>query len=202
MLIGDNIYLRPFQEDDYLLLNKWRNDYEIQKLTCGPIRCVSLEIEHQWVKAKMLDNNINIYWAICNIVDNKMIGYASLNQIDHLNKKAEAGGSVIGDPEYRDGYGVLEAMKLIIDYAFLQLNLNRIYTECLPEHYFAPHSLYSLGFEKEGSQKEAIYKNGRYYDMDLYALMRKDYDALNEKGEYDLSHIIRRCIKHIKANKG
>lgn len=201
MFIGKNIFLRPFQEEDYVIINKWRNDYEIQKLTCGPIRSVPLEIEHQWVKAKMLDNNKDIYWSICAKENGKMIGYASLNKIDHLNKNAYAGGSVIGDPDYKDGYGVLETMKLIFDYAFLQLNLHRIYTDCLPDHYFAPHSLYALGFIKEGTFKDAIYKNGKYHDVDNYALMRSDYDRLKEMGEYDINHIIKRCLKHIKESK-
>ena len=93
-----SIFLRPFKENDHLLINKWRNDPEIQKMTGGPIRYVSLEIEREWVLSRMKDNIRNIYWAIClNNESEKMVGYISLNNIDHLNKCADAGGTVIGD---------------------------------------------------------------------------------------------------------
>lgn len=131
----------------------------------------------------------------------RMIGYASLNNIDHLNKSADAGGTVIGDKESRDGYIVFEVMAIIIDYAFEQLNMHRITASCLPEHYLAPHSLYALGFEKEGSAVDAIYKNGKYHNVDHYALLRNKYDELKLNGEYTIRAIVRRCISHIKQFK-
>lgn len=197
-----SIFLRAFEQDDYILINKWRNDYDIQKLTGGQIKYVSLEMEKEWVHSKMMNNTRDIYWAICLNDDSKrMIGYISLNNIDYLNRSADAGGSVIGEKDCQDGVSIFEALKIVLDYAFLQLNMNRITASCLPEHYLAPHSLYAFGFKKEGSMKESVYKNGSYKDMDLYALLRKDYDILNANGSYQIKYIIKRCIKHIKETK-
>lgn len=197
-----SIFLRPFKENDHILINKWRNDPEIQKMTGGPIRYVSLEIEREWVLSRMKDNIHNIYWAIClNNESEKMVGYISLNDIDHLNKCADAGGTVIGDKDARDGYIIFEAMYLLLDYAFHQLNLNRITASCLPDHYMAPHSLYSFGFKKEGTAVSAIYKNGSYHNVDHYALLRNTYDNLFISGQYQINELVRRCIKHIKEGK-
>ena len=197
-----SITLRPFREDDYLVINKWRNDYHVQKLTGGPIRFVSLEIEKNWVKSKMQDNIRDIYLAIClNDDSQRMIGYISLNQIDHLNKSADAGGTVIGDKEYQDGQAVFEALNIVLEYAFDQLNLNRISADCLPEHYLAPYSLGAFGFVKEGTKREALYKNGKYHNIDFYSLLRSDYERLRLENRYTLRNLVKECIKLKKQSK-
>lgn len=196
-----SIYLRPFEADDYLLINKWRNDHELQRLTGGQIKYVSLEMEREWVCQKMMNNVKDLYLSIClNDGSHRMIGYISLNNIDHLNKTADAGGTVIGEKDCQDGFSIFESLKLLLDYAFLQLNMNRITASCLPQHYLAPYSLQAFGFKKEGRMRECIYKNGSYQDMDLYALLRKDYDAIASEDGYLIMSLIRRCIKLRKEN--
>ena len=197
-----SIYLRPFAEDDYLLINKWRNDHELQRMTGGLIKYVSLEMEREWVHQKMMDNVRDLYLAIClNDGSHRMIGYISLNNIDHLNKTADAGGTVIGEKDCQDGFSMFEALKLLLDYAFLQLNMNRITASCLPDHFLAPYSLGAFGFEKEGRMHECIYKNGSYQDMDLYALLRKKYYKIESDGGYSIKSLVRRCIKLRKEEK-
>lgn len=197
-----SIILRPFKEDDYLVINKWRNDYNVQKMTGGPIRFVSLDIEKNWVKSIMQDNTKNIYLAIClNDNSQRMIGYISLNNIDHLNKSANAGGTVIGDKEYQDGQAAFEALTIILEYAFDQLNLNRVSAKCLPEHYLAPYSLGAFGFTKEGTERESLYKNGKYHNVDLFSLLRSDYEKLRLENRYAIRNLVKECIKLKKQAK-
>ena len=87
--MGNSIFLRGFEIEDALLINKWRNDFEIQKLVSTSFKYVSLEIEKEWVKSKMMDNRKDIYLAIClNDDSRKMVGYVSVNNIDYLNRTA------------------------------------------------------------------------------------------------------------------
>ena len=197
-----SIYLRAFEPDDYIQINKWRNNLNLQTYTGGPIRFVSSEMEKEWVRTKMMDNTHDLYLAIClNDGSGKMIGYISLNKIDHLNKTADAGGTVIGEKEYQDGVTVFESLKLLLDYAFLQLNINRITASCLPNHYLAPYSLQAFGFEKEGFMRQCIYKNGRYQDMEMYSLLRKDYDKAVSEHQYEIMTLIKRCIRFKKTRR-
>lgn len=197
-----SIYLRPFCEEDAIIINKWRNDPEIQKMTGGRYQFVSLEMEKNWVRQKMLENRREIYLAIClNDGSDKMIGYISLNDIDHVNKSLDSGGCVIGDKESRDGISLFESIYLILDYSFNQLNMHRVSASCLPEHWMAPFHLRTFGFEKEGTLKESRYKNGAYHDLDLYALMRSDFDQKMKAGEYEMKYLIRRFRKLVKEAK-
>ncbi len=45
MIIGERVYLRAFEPDDYRLINKWRNDPEINKYLGGNTFLVSSERE-------------------------------------------------------------------------------------------------------------------------------------------------------------
>lgn len=194
-----SIFLRAFEPDDYILINKWRNDNQIQANTGGPIRYVSSVMEKEWVQNKMLHNQADMYWAIClNDETKKMVGYISLNAIDHLNKTADAGGTVIGEKEHRDGFLVFEALLMVLEYAFEELNINRITADCLPDHPLAPYSLQAFGFKYEGCRREAIYKRGKYRDLLFFALLRKDYDEIKRGNGYEIMSVIKRCRDYAK----
>lgn len=197
-----SIYLRPYASEDYILINKWRNDPEIQATVVGPTRFVSLEMEKAWVHDKMMNNAKDIYWAIClNDGSDRMIGFTSLNEIDHVNKKCSLGGIVIGEKDCRDGVSFIEANLIKLDYLFNQLGMNRTETRCLTTHPVSPATVRALGFIFEGILHDYIFKNGEYQDLFMHALLRKDYYELLNSGEYDLKKIIKRFVKHLKDLK-
>lgn len=110
MLKGETIYLRMLEPEDWELTYKWHNDTEIQRLTCGPIRIVSKEIEKAWVNSKATNNRNDLYLAICLNSDDSMIGYISIGEIDHFNQSCSWSGVVIGNKQYRDGFVFAELL--------------------------------------------------------------------------------------------
>lgn len=190
------IFLRGFEEDDCLLINRWRNDMEIQRLVSTSFKYVPLAIEREWVRQKMLSNVHDIYLAIClNDETRKMIGYASINNIDYINRSAHGGGIIIGEKEYRDGEIKHEVGVLLRRHVFENLNLNRFTGTCLEEHKTSIIMMLAAGYQFEGRKREAIYKDGRYHDQLSFSLLRKDYDILLEQGEYSLKQFAKRVLK-------
>lgn len=61
MMEENKIFLRGFESEDYILINQWRNDPEIQKLLSGNFRYVPLEMEKEWVRQKMMNNTKEVY---------------------------------------------------------------------------------------------------------------------------------------------
>lgn len=181
------IFLRGFEQDDYILINQWRNDPEIQKFLCGNFKYVSMEIEKEWVKQKMLNNTKEIYLAIClNDDTRKMIGYVSINDINYVNRSAHGGGIIIGDKQYQDGEIRHETGMMVRELAFDQLNLNRFTGACLAEHKTSRIMMEAYGFLLEGVKRQAVYKNGAYHDQLIFALLRDDYYRLLKEGRYTL----------------
>lgn len=197
-----SIFLRAFEPEDYVLINKWRNDYQLQKLTCGTFRYVSSEREKEWVKNQMMNNLTNMYFAVCvNDESKKMIGYASLNNINHLFRSAYFGGTVIGDPEYHNGIAWIEMFLLVMEYAFDQLNINRLDAEALTEHQQSMTILDVMYYKVEGIKRQAVYKNGRYYDEALVSILRDEYYEHKNNGDYDFSSILARFAEITRKNK-
>ena len=197
-----SIYLRAFEPEDYLLINKWRNDAEIQKLTCGPLRYVSTEMEKAWLQDKMLNNYKDIYLAICtNDGSNKMIGYTSINDIDYLNRSVNGGGVVIGDNDYRDGQALVESLYIKIEYVFNELNMNRYYARCLVSHMMSRSLMESFYMEIEGVERESVYKCGKYHDVCRYSLLRKDFFKHKDDGDYNINRILVRLAKKITLSR-
>ncbi len=198
---GKTIYLRLMEPQDYEITYNWRNDYNIQKMTCGPVRFISKEMEKEWANNRSKDNTSNIYISICAITDDRMIGYMSINEINYINRSCLGGGIVIGDKEYRDGTAYIEAELMEYDYVFNQLNMNRFYAECLDAHIFSRSSLLAMNFTQEGRKRQAIYKNGRYYDVLFFALLREDYFDYLNKGGYNTGNIIKQTARYAKEIK-
>ena len=193
----DRITLRAFQTDDYILINKWRNDPEIQRLVSTSFKYVSLEIEKEWVRQKMMDNRNDIYLAIClNDDSRQMIGYTSLNNIDYINRAVVSGGIVIADKEYQDGAIRFEVGVKIRELAFMHLNMNRLTAACIKEHFVSRVTIEASGYEYEGCRRQAIFKNGSYHDQFCYSLLRDEYLKKLNEGYYSLREYAKR-VKNI-----
>jgi diamine N-acetyltransferase len=61
-----------------------------------------------------------------------------------------------------------------VRYAFSELNLRRIYLRVFAENEGAILLYRRLGFEQEGCLRQHVYKNGRYRDVLVMALLRSD----------------------------
>lgn len=195
-----SVFLRAFEEDDYLLINTWRNDYEIQSLTCGHFRYVSKEMEKEWAHNLMLHNQKDVYLAICvNDESKKMIGYTSINNIDYTNRTAHGGGIVIGDKNARDGCYLIDATRLVFDHVFSDMGLHRFTGSCLKEHKTSRVMMQMMGGELEAIRKDAVFKAGRYHTVLDFVTFADDYFRLEESGAYSEREVAKRVMKIRKA---
>lgn len=192
------VYLRMFQQEDYLLINKWRQDNDIQSLVSAPFRYVSLEIEKQWVISKMSNNKNDIYLAIC-VKDKdeqeKMIGYTSINDIDYVNRKAHLGGILIGEKKYHNGVVVYQVGLKMLELAFDHLNLNRLSAACLVEHNTSTIQIQARGFQLEGTYKQSIFKEGKYHDQYTFGILKEDFDKKRIEGFYKFNEYLNRIAQ-------
>ena len=191
------VYFRTFEEEDAPLIYQWMNDDELKKLSVGLNRRRSREEAWNWVRCRMEHDQYNYWWAICAKDTNKMIGYMSLNSIHYINRSADFGGIIIGDNNYNDGFAWMESYLFIMEYAFEQLGMNRLYGSSIVGHKQSNFAGDLFLFELEGILRQAIYKNGRYYDMRISSILREEYNKYKAEGEYEMKAILRR-LRQIK----
>ena len=194
---GDYVYLRLLEPEDYVNTYCWRNNYDMQRMTCGPVRFVSREMEKNWTARMSQENGKNIYLAICLIENDQMIGWYSINDIDHRNQKCHCGGVVIGEKEYQDGLAYMEADNLAFRYIMNELNVNRITASCLREHVLSRANMEAGFWKLEGIERQSLYKNGIFHDVCHYAFLRSEYMEHLKNGDFEVPRI-KRLAKAIK----
>ena len=191
------VYFRAFEENDADLIYQWMNDDELKVFSIGLNRRLCREEAVDWVKARMKHNPYQVWWAICAKDNDKMIGYASLTDIHYINSSANFSGIVIGDKNYQDGFAWIETYLFVYEYAFERLGLNRVYGESLLEH-TTTQTMRALMFTTtEGVLRQAVYKNGKFYDVSMSSLLKDEYFEHKHNGDYELLSVIKR-IKTIK----
>jgi len=176
-LKGRRVILRPLREADLNRCERWINDPEVRRFVGGKFP-FSEDQEREWFK-DLKNRKDHILLAI-ETVGGEHIGNMSLMRINWVNGIATT-GALIGEKEYRGkGYGT-EAKMLLLGYAFNTLGLRKIYSYVVASNRRSYRYSEKCGYKKEAKLKQHILKNGRYYDMVILAVFKKDWQKARRK---------------------
>jgi RimJ/RimL family protein N-acetyltransferase len=164
MYYGEKVCLRAYKEEDISIASKYVNDKELKKflVTTIPFPMTYWE-EEEWIKSQKSNNEGNYNFAIEDIETNKYIGGCGIQNVNWLARVATV-GIMIGDKDYwGKGYGT-DAMKVLINFIFNDMNINKIRLGTFSFNERAIKSYEKCGFKVEGVLKDEIFKDGKYYD--------------------------------------
>ena len=119
--------------------------------------------------ANMMENVTGRCWAICSADNVIFYGVCTLNFWNKEHRKAETGFWIF--PEYWGQGIVTEAMSTVITYGFTKMKLHRISAEIEDDNPASIALIKKLGFSFEGTLKECEIKNGRFINLQLYAIL-------------------------------
>ncbi len=103
----------------------------------------------------------------------QLIGAIGLD-INRDNNSAEL-GYWIGVPYWGKGYAT-EAARTVLDFAFIHLNLNRVWAHHFDRNDASGRVLQKAGMRMEGYFPQHILKWGRYIDIVQYGILREDWE--------------------------
>lgn len=103
----------------------------------------------------------------------RLIGALSLNNVRFGPAKTGTVGYWIGPDFARKGY-MSEALEMVVDFAFQQIDISRIEAACLPENIASRGVLEKVGFKYEGVAQSYLQIAGRWRTHVLYARLRED----------------------------
>ena len=195
------VYFRAFEEEDSDLIYQWMNDDELKKMNIGLNRRMCKDEALDWVKARMRHQDYRVYWAICAKDTGRMIGYACLTDIHYVNSSANLSGILIGDKNYQDGIAWIETYLFIYKYVFERLNLNRIYGRAIVDHKMTIAMRSAMFSTTEGVMRQAVFKNGQYYDVSIASLLREEYFMHKANGDYEISRVLKRLARIIREQR-
>lgn len=96
-----------------------------------------------------------------------------VNQNDH---KAEI-GYWVGEPFWNKGY-TTEALKLILDFGFNELKINKLYAQHLVENIASEKVMQKAGMVYEATLKAHHFKNNAFIDVKQYRLLKDEHKQL------------------------
>lgn len=67
-----------------------------------------------------------------------------------------------------------EVLQAILNYAFNEIELNRIQADVFDGNIASKHVLTKCGMRLEGIARQKYYKNGKFIDTAQYAIIRQD----------------------------
>ncbi|SDQ93794.1 Protein N-acetyltransferase, RimJ/RimL family [Virgibacillus subterraneus] len=174
MLSSKRLQFRKMMEIDIEKYHSWRNDLDVMKTTSTSLDLYSLDETRSFVENIILNSISSKSYIIEERESDTAIGVTSLINIDTKNRNAECIID-IGEKEYwGKGYGT-EALQMLLEYAFLELNLHRVSLRVFSLNERAIHIYNKLGFEKEGVMRESLYRNGKWHDIITMGILKREY---------------------------
>lgn len=170
-IIGERLYLSPINSEDIEQYVKWMNDFDTAKGIDQIKRMVSLTSEKEYLE-EVSHKEYN--FSIINSETDRLMGSISLHKIDLIDRTAELGIFIGEESDRSKGYGS-EAIKLLLDYGFNQINLNNIMLKVYSFNERAQKSYAKCGFKVFGIWKNSHYFNGSYCDEIFMNISREDF---------------------------
>ena len=173
-LVGERVELLRHTRENYRLYGEWYGDPEIWYLTSwatSPLSHSAVERLFKDREHSMTDDSFAIHLR----GEEEPIGVISLMNISEANDSAEL-SVIVGHPEDRHhGYGA-EAIGTLLDYAFGELDLNRVGLSVFEFNEDAISTYEKLGFREEGRLRQALKRDGAFHDAILMSVLRSEWE--------------------------
>ncbi|MCX6764166.1 MAG: GNAT family protein [Candidatus Nealsonbacteria bacterium] len=167
-----DILLRPVRKSDLECLLKWMNDTEVNQYLLNRFPMTEIT-EGKWIEElSTTRRNTDIVFMI--EVKQKPIGICGLHMINLIDQNAGV-GMAIGEKKYwSKGYGT-ESLRLLVNYAFRNLNLNSLSAGAMDFNERSIKMQKKIGFQREGRRRQHFFKNGKFHDEILFGLLREEW---------------------------
>ena len=159
--------------------SQWHRDSELYRLMdIDPVMVWSQKKIQAWIETDLeKDEPRGYFFYIRALEDDRLIGDIGLGGVQRNHGEAWVGMG-IGEREYwGKGYGT-DAMRLVLRYAFTELNLHRVTLGVYVYNQRAIRSYEKAGFIVEGRERGSVRKDGSRFDSLVMGILRSEWEQL------------------------
>ncbi|MGP1569936.1 MAG: GNAT family N-acetyltransferase [Eubacteriales bacterium] len=175
-----NLVIRPSVFSDCKQFAKWETKFAVTEFFS-----INCDRDYEEVVLEFVERNADktkLQFTICDKQGN-LLGRVYISNISQVNDSLDITRIYIGDPQNRGkGYGK-EAIKLLLDYCFINLHMERVSLDYFEGNKVASALYESMGFKHEGLARNACKKDGKYYDLHLMSILRSEYYGKLHSGQ-------------------
>jgi len=172
-LIGHRVVLRRHGPGNLAAFKRWYSDPDIACLTRyqeGPMHPAEIE---RFFAARVVGPD-SMALAVHLRDSGRLIGSCALSQLDGDNGSALYHITLGEKDTWGQGYGT-EASELMLEHAFRVLALHRVALSVFEFNERAVKSYLKVGFVIEGRARDAIWRDGRYWDEISMSILESDW---------------------------
>lgn len=174
-IMGKRVTLRRFERGDLPLLRKWLDDPELRE-QIGTTCPMSEAESEEWFR-RVEEDPSRIWYAIVREDDGAVIGEAGLLRVFPEWRTTDM-SIIVGERGARGrGYGS-EVGGLLLSLAFDYMGLHRVAIGVVGFHEPAIRFWESLGFRREGVQRDGYLVGGQFSDFLMMSLLEDEWRAV------------------------
>ena len=175
----ERLLLRKLSLDDAYDLFAYGRDPEVTRYVMWePHRTVDDSIQFiKWAIRQYEEGQI-APWGVELKETGKLVGTAGFHTWSTRHRRAEI-GYTLARPFWGQGL-MTEAVRAIIDFGFRVMDLNRIEARCFTENIASARVMEKCGMQFEALLREQELVKGRYEDLKMYSILRREWNALDK----------------------
>jgi ribosomal-protein-alanine N-acetyltransferase len=168
---GVSVLLREFRTSDAAAALAWVGDADaVRYVPLGPLDAAgAVEYVEQLIAEARREPREAYTLAIVERASGDVIGSVALGVDSRVHRRAEL-GYILRRDRWGHGYAT-EAAALMIDFAFDDLGMNRVWAVCDPDNPASSRVLEHCGMTCEGRLREDLLVHGVWRDSLLYAVV-------------------------------
>lgn len=175
MYRGKKVILRAYEKEDIAEAHRLFNNLEFQKLlNTHLILPLSYEDEEKFILEMNNNKNNGYNFAIEAIDESKYIGGCGYFKYRPKDGTTWIGIAIADNKYWGKGYGS-DALKVLINFLFNELNIRKITLGVFSYNTRAVKCYHNLGFKEEGCLKKNLYRDGKYHDELIMSLFKNKY---------------------------
>ena len=170
---NDKVRLRAMGSDDDNFAEKLDSEswaMAAEELVLPPVKREAKEATEDDLKAWQ-DESKPVF-SIENL-EGDYVGHIQFNDINERHGTCEIGVSIWRNYKNK-GYGKA-AVEIILGYIFNERRLNKVNADCIDCNIASISLMKSLGFQQEGTVREAIFYHGKFHSRLIFGLTANEY---------------------------
>jgi RimJ/RimL family protein N-acetyltransferase len=108
--------------------------------------------------------------------DHACIGCCCLANVAWQARHAQLHIGIVDEIYFTRGI-LLDVIQTILQFAYWEANLNRIYVRCVEDNTLLCDALEQAGFTNEGHLRQEVYRNGHYLDQVIYSILQREWSG-------------------------
>jgi RimJ/RimL family protein N-acetyltransferase len=182
LLTGESVRLTAMNAETAAeVFARWDRDSEyLRQLDSDPQWPNRAKKIKEAIEKEQTEDPNTIAFSVRTLADDRLIGFVAFDGIDwrHGDTFVAIG---MGEPAYRgNGYGT-DAMRVMLRYGFMALNLQRIQLNVFSYNERAIKSYLKAGFSVDGRQRGMLRRDGQRWDFVYMSVLRDEWLGINHE---------------------